>query len=311
MPGRSPNAPPMPPACCSTSQDFIDEQTYHRGRLARALAFLAGGGTLAGLEVTHRPADTDQPEEIKVAPGSPSTASAGSSRFRVPPACGSTAGLPARSCATGAIRFAPRPMTPRSFHQRTRRRARRAAGTRRGGRCLSAFRRVRERVDAELRRRPVRCVDAVAPARLRDAYELQLVARADHLGDTFTGLPDPGIDLGAIADIAARRAALQDAILDAYPMSGAPARPVRSRRRPATRPASIRPPCFSPGCSSRSGLTIRRSAPTKPWGSKFQPTLRRERSAARALGRCLRAPPEAHRMEEHSMIDSPQAPPAS
>ena len=50
-------------------QDFIDEQTYHRGRLARALAFLAGGGTLAGLEVTHRPADAGQPEEIQVAPG--------------------------------------------------------------------------------------------------------------------------------------------------------------------------------------------------------------------------------------------------
>ena len=51
------------------AQDFIDEQTYHRGRLARALAFLAGGGTLAGLEVTHRPADADQAEEIQVAPG--------------------------------------------------------------------------------------------------------------------------------------------------------------------------------------------------------------------------------------------------
>ena len=81
-------------------QDFLDEQTYHRGRLARALAFLAGGGTLAGLEVTHRPADAGQPEEIQVAPGIAATASAGSS-IRGPPACGSTAGLPARSCATG------------------------------------------------------------------------------------------------------------------------------------------------------------------------------------------------------------------
>ena len=67
---------------------------------------------------------------------------------------------------------------------------------------------------------PFDALDAVAPARLRDAYELQLVARTDHLDDAFTGLPDPGTDLGAIADIAARRAALQDAILGAYPMSG-------------------------------------------------------------------------------------------
>ena len=67
---------------------------------------------------------------------------------------------------------------------------------------------------------PFDALDAVAPARLRDAYELQLVARTDHLDDAFTGLPDPGTDLGAIADIAARRAALQDAILGAYPMNG-------------------------------------------------------------------------------------------
>ena len=94
------------------AQDFIDEQTYHRGRLARALALLAGGGTLAGLEVTHRPADAEPgPRKSGSRRASPSTASAGSSRFRGPPACGWTAGSPARSRATAAIRFAPRPMT--------------------------------------------------------------------------------------------------------------------------------------------------------------------------------------------------------
>lgn len=31
--------------------DFSDEQTYHRGRLARTLAYLHGSGTVAGLEV--------------------------------------------------------------------------------------------------------------------------------------------------------------------------------------------------------------------------------------------------------------------
>jgi hypothetical protein len=30
------------------AEDFLDEQTYHRGRLARALAYLHGTGTIAG-----------------------------------------------------------------------------------------------------------------------------------------------------------------------------------------------------------------------------------------------------------------------
>jgi hypothetical protein len=33
-------------------EDFADEQTYHRGRLARALGYLGGAGTLVGLRVT-------------------------------------------------------------------------------------------------------------------------------------------------------------------------------------------------------------------------------------------------------------------
>jgi hypothetical protein len=33
------------------AEDFLDEQTYHRGRLARALAWLHGSGTVAGLAV--------------------------------------------------------------------------------------------------------------------------------------------------------------------------------------------------------------------------------------------------------------------
>jgi hypothetical protein len=50
------------------ADDFDAEQTYVRGRLARALAALAGHGTMAGLKVSYQ---TDQnPElEIKVAPG--------------------------------------------------------------------------------------------------------------------------------------------------------------------------------------------------------------------------------------------------
>lgn len=47
------------------AEDFLLEQTYHRGRLARALAYLHGGGTAAGLRVTVEPANN----EIRVSPG--------------------------------------------------------------------------------------------------------------------------------------------------------------------------------------------------------------------------------------------------
>lgn len=50
------------------AEDFRDEQTYHRARLARVLAALAGFGTLAGLRVF--PPEASDPElELRVAPG--------------------------------------------------------------------------------------------------------------------------------------------------------------------------------------------------------------------------------------------------
>jgi hypothetical protein len=50
------------------AQDFRDEQTYHRGRLARALSALHGHGTVAGLRVLP-PAADDAELELHVAPG--------------------------------------------------------------------------------------------------------------------------------------------------------------------------------------------------------------------------------------------------
>jgi len=61
------------------AQDFADEQTYHRAQLARAMAFLAGGGTLAGLRVTHQAATTVSMQyrrKFVSSPASRSTASA-------------------------------------------------------------------------------------------------------------------------------------------------------------------------------------------------------------------------------------------
>jgi hypothetical protein len=49
------------------AQDFDAEQTYHRSRLARSLAFLHGSGTIAGLEVKVQL--HGEVEELKVEPG--------------------------------------------------------------------------------------------------------------------------------------------------------------------------------------------------------------------------------------------------
>lgn len=48
-------------------QDFRDEQIYHRGRLARALAWLHGPGTVGGLQVVAE--ETAGREELKIEPG--------------------------------------------------------------------------------------------------------------------------------------------------------------------------------------------------------------------------------------------------
>lgn len=57
------------------AEDFQAEQDYHRGRLARALAYGLGHGTLAGLAVRHQPAreatdgEPAREERLLVTPG--------------------------------------------------------------------------------------------------------------------------------------------------------------------------------------------------------------------------------------------------
>ena len=208
------------------AQDFSDEQTYHRGRLARALAFLAGGGTLAGLAVSRRPPSPTQAEEVQVAPGLavdrlgrlielPRAACRGlddwftdtaaqdggdllrtsryadlarflSPRFLNPPAPQTPPVLPALAVVADVfLRFAlcPVGLTP-SF----------AAG-------------------------PFDALNAVGTARVRDAYELQLVSRPA-LTDTQTGLPRASdaerVFTDPTSSAEARRNAMQDEVLAAY-----------------------------------------------------------------------------------------------
>ena len=51
------------------AEDFQAEQDYHRGRLARALAYAMGHGTLAGLEAVYEAITATASERLIVAPG--------------------------------------------------------------------------------------------------------------------------------------------------------------------------------------------------------------------------------------------------
>jgi hypothetical protein len=206
------------------AQDFTDEQTYHRGRLARALASLTGGGTLAGLRVSHSPATgapSPRPEEIRVEPGL--AVDRLGRLIEVPrPAClRLQVWFDAEVAADGGdrLRLAAYPNLERFLSERAL-----AASLPLPARGVLAdvflrFVACARGLTPSFATGPFDALNAVATSRIRDAYELQLVAR-EGLDDGFDGLPSPGPDLAGIADPAVRRARMQDAILDSYPASG-------------------------------------------------------------------------------------------
>ncbi len=211
------------------AQDFTDEQTYHRGRLALALASLAGSGTVAGLRVVHlgETSGTDaRPEEIRVEPG---LALDRLGRLTEVPRAACVrlgAWFDAEAAADGGDRV--RRAAYREVERFLSARAIAEAGAE--GRPSIPARAVVADVfvrfvacarglTPSFAAGPFEALDAVATSRVRDAYELQLALR-EGLDDRFDGLPAPGLDLAAIADAAARRARLQDAILDSYPAGG-------------------------------------------------------------------------------------------
>jgi hypothetical protein len=51
------------------AEDFADEQTYHRSRLALALLAAGGSGTVRGLEVRIDPETADSPQRVRVTSG--------------------------------------------------------------------------------------------------------------------------------------------------------------------------------------------------------------------------------------------------
>ncbi len=211
------------------SADFISEQTYHRGRLAQAVGFITGGGTLAGLRVGHQTPTAERPEEIRV--------DAGLAVDRV----GRLIELPRSAClrlqrwwdqssATEAGRDDLRRAAYNDLDRFTSARATDEAGQGDApalpARAVVAdvflrFVACEQGYTPSFANGPFDALDSVSPSRVRDAYELLLVPRPG-LDDDFSGLPTtPNLP----ANPAARRNAIHDAILAGWPDRGEPDRP--------------------------------------------------------------------------------------
>lgn len=151
------------------AQDFQDEQTYHRARLAKLLSGLAGFGTLAGLRVLP-PEAADAELELRVAPG------LAIDRFGrlveiTEPYCIRLARWFAQlstPAARAAIQRSPRVAMPVAVVADV---------------FLSALSCARAKTPA-FATGPFDALDAVVPARLAEAAELALVPRDE-------GPPDP------------------------------------------------------------------------------------------------------------------------
>ena len=192
--------------------DFQAEQDYHRGRLARALAFLYGSGTIAGLNVEWTlttAEDGTQTEQLTVCPG----------------LCldrlGRLIELPREACIRldrwyEAQATSSDPQVVEALNTALK-------GTPYDGVVADVFVRY---VPCEIGKTPAfasgpfDALDAVQPSRLRDGYELQLILRGE--ADPSVAVPDQNWpDFSGAADAAARKLRLEDAILGAWPADGA------------------------------------------------------------------------------------------
>jgi hypothetical protein len=258
------------------AQDFSDEQTYHRGRLARALAFLAGGGTLAGLQVSYLPATGSQPEEIQVAPGL-AVDRLGRLVEIQRPAClrlarwftalqaGDGGDSVSQASHTGLGRF----VSPRFTEAATPLPARALVAD-----VFVRFAACAVGLTPSFAQGPFDALNAVSAARLRDAYELQLIPRPS-LDDDYTGLPlpvgDPVIaDTGATA--AARRNAVQDSVLQAYGASGS-LDPLPEQPAGADRSAVFLARVFIPVDAANPPARIADPVRVDNWARRFLPPV--------------------------------------
>ena len=206
------------------ADDFLAEQSYHRGRLAHLAALTTGGGTLAGLRVSHA-VNSNDTEEIRV--------DAGVAIDRLGrlvevsrPAClrldrwwKATREANQDAFATARYDNFSGFMSPRAQSE--------TASLPVSAVIADVFLRFvacRHGLTPSFASGPYDALDAVATSRLEDAYELLLIPRPgldnDDPAEIHSGLPARGPDLASLSDDAARGAAVQDAILDAWPKQG-------------------------------------------------------------------------------------------
>ena len=156
-------------------EDFTAEQLYHRGRSARALAYLHGTGTVAGLDVNVQ---TNGEEVLMV--------SAGMAVDRL----GRIIELPRAACLRIGRWFETQLADPVG-HDRLANSFRTGTGGQPDGVVVDVF--VKFEV-CERGKQPAfatgnyDALDAVAPSRLRDGYRLELVIREEDP----VPVPDPG-----------------------------------------------------------------------------------------------------------------------
>jgi hypothetical protein len=214
------------------AQDFSDEQTYHRVQLARAMAFLAGGGTLAGLRVTHQAAGAGpngQPEEIRVEPGLAVDRLGRLIELPRPACLRLVRWYEAQNAIDGGdtLRRAAYGNLARFLSARAIAEAVLPGAVVIPDRAVVAdvflrFVACPRGLTPSFAAGPFDALNAVSTSRVRDAYELLLIPRQG-LDDAYDGLPvAPGAsvlgDATAVPD--ARHAAMQDAVLAAYAASG-------------------------------------------------------------------------------------------
>jgi hypothetical protein len=174
-------------------QDFTDEQTYHRGRLARALSFLSGYGTLTGLKVDWQGPAKDPNEEIIIR--------AGAAIDRL----GRLVEVPRDACIRLDTWY--RAQTPSDLDQGFHAPVGGVIGV-----IVDVFLRFaacERALQPAFAAGPFDATDFVTPSRVREAYQLDLVIRKEGI----PALPvNPWADFSSEPDLAKRHAAVRAAI---------------------------------------------------------------------------------------------------
>ncbi len=185
--------------------DFNAEQVYHRGRMARALAYLHGYGTAAGLAVQWQAA---------LAPGvDPAFPDGREESLQVTPGLaidrlGRLIEVPRTAC----IRL------DRWYQGQMAADLQLGYHADQGGVVVDLFLRFavcEQGKQPAFATGPYDALDAAVPSRLRDSYQLELVIRQE--GDLSLNLPvSPWATVPVDGDPATQRAALRTAILAAW-----------------------------------------------------------------------------------------------